>query len=111
MGFELIPDFPGPPHGTATCFTCHKPRYDSHEKIIDLGVITDEVQDLDGNLHGYTKPAMCESCVNALIALVGGYDPKTAQRLRDTVMAAEGRAEQYRLELEKLKRAVKEVSV
>lgn len=107
MPFQLIPDFPGPPFGTSTCFTCRKPRYDGHGKIIDLGVRIDEITDLDGNTHSFGTPAMCEDCVRELVFLIGGLAPGDANSLRQELRESQGREQQLRRDIENIRSAVK----
>jgi hypothetical protein len=67
------------------CFTCGAPRRNQQfrpggEMLIDLGPLVDTVEDLDGNLHGFKKPIICETCVRELAVMVGCITPTQVER-------------------------------
>lgn len=91
MPFTLIDEFPEYPRGNGTCFTCRAARRPS-ERVVDLGVTTDEIHDLDGNVHGFTQPAICEACILELATMMGCISPKKTAELGARLMAAEDEA-------------------
>lgn len=90
MSFTVIDEYPGnaaSPTGSPGCFTCGAPKRHPHEFLIDLGTDTDQVKDLDGEVHGFKRPILCENCVRELITLIGGMEPEKAARLTQTQLA------------------------
>lgn len=71
------------------CFVCGAPkriegpeaRHPNGELLVDLGVSTDEVQELGGEVHSFKQCVICESCVREIASLVGCATPEHASRL------------------------------
>lgn len=101
MPFTQIDEFPAYPRGDGTCFTCRAARRPG-ERVVDLGRITDEILDLDGNTHGFTQPAICESCILELATMMGCIAPKKVTELGARLMAAEDERDRLRSKLNQL---------
>jgi hypothetical protein len=84
MAFTVVGEYDDKAFGGG-CFTCWAPRRNqsfrpSGEVLIDLGPLVDTVEDLDGNLHGFKKPVICETCVRELATMVGCITPTQIER-------------------------------
>lgn len=101
MPFTLIDEFPEYPRGRGVCFTCHAARR-PNERVVDLGVTTDEIVDLDGNIHGFTQPAICESCILELATMMGCISPEKTAELGIRLIAAEDERDRLRNKLNQL---------
>jgi hypothetical protein len=76
MAFSFVHEYDAQTFGGA-CFSCGAPRRNTlynptGERLIDLGPIVDTVMDLEGNIHGFKKPVICETCVRELTVMIGG---------------------------------------
>lgn len=58
------------PRGLTGCFICGAPRR-PEDILVNLGVVTDEVIGLDGDVYGSKIPVMCSVCIEELGALIG----------------------------------------
>lgn len=84
MAFTVVAEYDDKTFGGG-CFTCGAPRRnqafrEGGEMLVDLGPLVDTVEDLDGNLHGFKKPIICETCIRELTALIGGITPDKIER-------------------------------
>lgn len=84
MAFTIVPEYDDKTFGGG-CFTCGAPRRNQSfreggELLIDLGPLVDTVEDLDGNIHGFKKPIICETCIRELAAMVGCVTPDRIER-------------------------------
>ena len=84
MAFTVVHEYDDKTFGGG-CFTCGAPRRNQSfrpggEMLIDLGPLVDTVEDLDGNLHGFKKPIICETCLRELAAMVGCITPTQIDR-------------------------------
>ena len=116
MAFTIVDEFDDKAFGGG-CFGCGSPRRNEEyratgEMLVDLGSLVDCVEDLDGNLHGFKKPILCETCIRELTTLIGGLTPDQIEK--DTLadwkaraVAAEARVK----DLEALVTMVKELAV
>lgn len=72
MAFSFVHEYDDQTFGGACC-SCSAPRRNGiGERLVDLGPLVDVVQDLDGNIFGFKKLIMCETCINELTTMVGG---------------------------------------
>ena len=101
MPFTLVDEFPAHPRSNGTCFTCHTARRPK-DRLVDLGVTTDEIVDLDGNIHGFTQPTICESCILELATMMGCIAPNKVQELGARLISAEDERDRLRTKLNQL---------
>lgn len=104
------------------CFVCGAPkrttgteaRHPNGEYLVDLGVSTDEVQELSGEVHSHKSAIICESCVREIASLVGCVTPEHAAHLTSQNEILTNRLSDYEAmadEYENLKRALGKVRV
>ena len=111
MAFTVVDEYPAHTFGGG-CFSCMSPRRNDKyrptgEMLVDLGPLVDTVQDLDGTIHGFKVPIICETCIRELTALIGGITPEQIDRdnidhWKARAMVAEKDAEQLRKVLERV---------
>ena len=95
MAFTLVDEFPAHPRSNGTCFTCHAARRPK-DRLVDLGVTTNEIVDLDDNIHGFTQPTICESCILELATMMGCISPEKTAELGARLIAAEDERDMLR---------------
>lgn len=101
MGLTIIPEYPDYPRSDGTCFICHASRRPK-ERVVDLGVTYDHVEDLSGNVHMFKIAAVCEACILELAALMGCIAPDKTRELGTRLMAAEDERDRLRNKLNQL---------
>lgn len=116
------------PHNAASptnqpgCFICGTPkrtsgpeaRHPGGELLVNLGVSTDEVQELSGEVHSYKVAVICESCVREVAALIGCADPERTAFLESANQSMAARCadyEQMEQEFNRVKEAIGRVKV
>lgn len=101
MGLTIIPEYPDYPRSDGTCFICRASRR-PNERVVDLGVTYDHVEDLSGNIHMFKIAAVCESCILELATLMGCIAPKKVTELGERLMSAEDERDRLRDKLNRL---------
>ena len=115
MAFTVVDEFDDKAFGGG-CFGCGSPRRNQEyrpqgEMLVDLGPLVDCVEDLDGNLHGFKKPILCETCIRELTTLIGGLVPEQIDRDNlDHWQARAKQAESRVKDLEELMTMFKELT-
>ena len=113
MAFTVVDEYPAHAFGGG-CFACASPRRNDKyrptgEMLVDLGPLVDTVTDLDGNIHGFKVPILCETCIRELTAMTGGITPEQIDRdnldhWKARAVAAEKDAAQLRSVLDRVNR-------
>lgn len=71
--FLIVDEYPinaACPRGLVGCFICGAPRR-PEDILVNLGVVTDEIIGLDGDVYGSKVPVMCSVCIEELGTLLG----------------------------------------
>jgi hypothetical protein len=104
--FQHINEYPwnaASPGGGPGCFTCGAPNrttgpqayHDGGELIVELGVETDVVQELDGTAHSLKVCALCETCIRELASMIGCDTPEEHDRLHQANQSMAARLADY----------------
>lgn len=100
--FVFVNEYPinaAGPEALHGCFICHAPKRNAEERLVDLGVVTDEIHNLDGEVYGFKKVVICENCVLELADMFGCLLPRPAERLANSHAAQAVTIEQQANEL------------
>lgn len=89
MPFMLVDEYPLGTAGNA-CFTCHVQKQTPETRLIDLGVSTDGIVEIDGSREireGFA--VICENCVKELTEMLGWTTDDAARKIayRDGLIA------------------------
>lgn len=104
------------------CFVCGTPkrtegpeaRHATGELLVDLGVSTDEVQELSGEVHSFKQCIICESCIREIASLIGCATPEDSARLLSANQSMAERLANYEImegEFGRVKEAIGKVRV
>jgi len=108
---SFIPEYPANAvkHGCCRCGASRRPE----ERLIDLNLITNEIEDLEGNVYGFEVAIICETCIREFAGNIGCAMPEIAARHADDIATRDEMIQLLDLELDALKtfkEAAKKVS-
>lgn len=85
--------------GLIGCFICGAPKR-PEDILVNLGVATDEIIGLDGDVYGSKIPVMCSVCIEELGMLIGMLPAIKASQLLSANQNMAARLDAQQVEIE-----------